>query len=67
MIDLHPEFLTRNGERQFVVLPYEEYVALQELLEDVEDIIELRNAKRDEGSAPTLAFDEVKRRLGLKA
>jgi hypothetical protein len=34
MIQLHPEFLKKNGKREFVVLPYDEFVAVQELLED---------------------------------
>jgi len=31
MIMLHPEFLKKEGRKEFVVLPYEEFVALQEL------------------------------------
>lgn len=34
MIDIHPEILERNGEKQFVILPYEEFVAIQEALAD---------------------------------
>jgi len=26
MIELHPEFLTKNGQKQFAILPYEEIV-----------------------------------------
>ena len=26
MIELHPEFLIKNGEKQFAVLPYEEFL-----------------------------------------
>ncbi|MGA9377737.1 MAG: type II toxin-antitoxin system prevent-host-death family antitoxin, partial [Phormidium sp.] len=37
MIQLHPEYLSKNGKKVFVVLPYEEFQALQELLEDLED------------------------------
>ena len=35
MLTLHPEILVKNGEKQFVVLPYEEFVAVQERLGDV--------------------------------
>ena len=44
MIDLHPEILSKNGKREFVVLPYEEFVALQEELEELEDIRQLEEA-----------------------
>lgn len=35
MITLHPEILKKNGKKQFAVLPYEEFVALQEWLTDM--------------------------------
>jgi len=34
MIMLHPEFLKKEGRKEFVVLPYEEFVALQELQQE---------------------------------
>ena len=49
MIELHPEILTKDGKREFVVLPYEEFEALREELEEVH---ELRAAKAEEGNAP---------------
>ena len=54
MISLHPEFLTKDGKRQFAVLPYEEFVALQEVLADAADLIDLREAKADEAATATL-------------
>ena len=41
MITLHPEFLTKEGKKEFVVLTYEEFVVLQEFLEDAEDVFDL--------------------------
>ena len=37
MIHLHPEFLTKNGKKEFAVLPYEEFVKLQDLLHKLEE------------------------------
>ena len=62
---LHPEFLVKNGKREFVVLTIEEFEALQELLADAQDLIDLREAKEAEGDAPTLSLEEVKQQLGL--
>lgn len=31
MIQLHPEFITKNGNKEFAVLPYEEFVKIQDL------------------------------------
>lgn len=65
MIELHPEILSKNGKKEFVVLPYEEYEALQEFLEDVEDLIDLRKAKEETENEENLSLEEVKKELGL--
>ena len=61
--ELHPEILTKNGRKEFAVLPYEEFVALEEWLADVEDLLDLRAAKEDEQNAPTVSLAEVESRL----
>lgn len=65
MVTLHPEILSKNGKKQFAVLPYEEFTALQEWLADVEDLLELRKAKRAEGRKRSIPLVEAKRALGL--
>ena len=65
MITLHPEFLKKEGRNEFVVLPYEEFVALQELLEDAEDVLDLRTAKQEEKDKPSVSIEKVKKELGL--
>jgi hypothetical protein len=42
------------------VLPYEEFLALQEWLED---LVELRAAKESEHGAPTVPLAELERRF----
>ena len=63
-LKLHPEFLEKNGKKEFVVLTYEEFTALQEVLEDAQDLLTLRTAKAAEGDSPTLSLDELKAELG---
>ncbi len=63
MISLHPNFLTQNGQKIFAVLPYEEYLLIQEILEDIEDLNDLRQAKAAEKDAPTLTLETVKKQL----
>ncbi len=65
-MELHPEFLRKNGKAEFVVLPYEEFVRLQALLEDAEDLLELRQAKEREAGEPTVSLAEVRKRFGLE-
>jgi PHD/YefM family antitoxin component YafN of YafNO toxin-antitoxin module len=63
MIELHPEFISKNGQKEFAVLPYEEFLQIQELLEDLEDLRDLREAKQDEKDKPSVSLDEVKKML----
>lgn len=65
MLKLHPEILVKNGKKQFVVLPYEEFLALQERLADADDLLELRKAKRAEGGKRSIPLAKVKQELGL--
>ena len=65
MIELHPEILKKNGKSEFVILPFEEYEALQELLADYQDLLDLRTAKSNESSKPSVPIAEVKGQLGL--
>lgn len=63
MIDLHPEYLTRHGKPEFAVLPIEEFDRLKAYLEDLEDLLALRQAKDAEADAPAFGIDELRRRL----
>lgn len=62
-IQLHAEIVQRNG-KSVVVLPYEEFVALQEVLADYEDLVDLRTAKDAEHDAPSIPISEVQREFG---
>jgi hypothetical protein len=65
MLKLHPEILVKNGKKEFVVLPYEEFLILQQRLSDAEDLVELRKAKRAEGKKKSRSLVEVKREFRL--
>jgi PHD/YefM family antitoxin component YafN of YafNO toxin-antitoxin module len=65
MLKLHPEILVKNGKKEFVILTYEEFVAMQERLADAEDLMELRKAKRAEGNKKTMPLAKAKRQLGV--
>jgi hypothetical protein len=65
-LTLKPEFLTKGGKRQFAVLPYEDFVAMQKRMEDMEDLVELRRAKRAEGNKPGVSLAAARRRLGIR-
>ena len=65
MVTLHPNILEQEGQKQFVVLPYSEFIALQEELQAFYDLKELREAKKEEGDAPTISLEEAMKELGL--
>ncbi len=62
---LHPEVLKKNGRKEFVVLPYEEFVALREQLEDALDLVALRRAILEDDGGPGVSLAELQKRLGM--
>jgi PHD/YefM family antitoxin component YafN of YafNO toxin-antitoxin module len=63
MIQLNPEFLKKNGKPEFVVLSYEEFLLVEELLADLEDLQDLRQAKMDEQDQPAVSLTDAKKLL----
>ena len=64
MVTIHPNILERDGKKAFVILSYEEFVSMEEELQDYEDLKALRAAKAEEADAPTSPLSEVKKDLG---
>jgi len=62
---LHPQIIERKGKKEFVVLPYEEFLSIQEALEDFEDLKELRKEKTKAKNKPTTPLNDVARKLNL--
>jgi hypothetical protein len=57
------QILRKNGEKEFAVLSYADFLKIREDLEDYEDLRCLREAKELEKRAPTVALSHVKRSL----
>jgi hypothetical protein len=57
--------VTKAGKKEFVVLPYQEFVVLQEMLEDAEDLMDLRVAKRESEEESSLSLEEARSELDL--
>jgi hypothetical protein len=62
MIQLHPKFLTQDGQK-VAILPYDEFLKVQEILEDLEDLEDLRQAKEEAKDSPTYSLEEVNKIL----
>jgi PHD/YefM family antitoxin component YafN of YafNO toxin-antitoxin module len=65
MVPLHPNIIEHNGQKAFVVLPYDEFLLVEEELQQLEDLKQLREAKIKEADAPTVSLDAVREELGL--
>lgn len=63
-MQLHPEIWQRGGQR-FVMLPYEEFVSIQEALEDAHDLRTLRIARHEDDESNSIPLDSVLKELGL--
>lgn len=66
MIELHPQIIEKDGKKEFAVLPYDEFVKVQEELEDYEDLRQLREAKEQDKEALAITLAELKKELGEK-
>lgn len=62
---LHPQLIEKDGKEEYVVLPYEEYVALLERAQDYEDLSDLRAAKAECVGEPGIPLDEAVKELDL--
>lgn len=64
MVTLHAQIIKKNGKKDYVVLPYDEFLKVQEALEHYDDLRSLREAKEMEKDAPTIGIAELKRKIG---
>lgn len=68
MPELHPQFLTdRDGKPTSVLLPFAEYEALLEYLENMEDLEDAREAlaRIERGEEELIPWETVKAEHGL--
>lgn len=63
-MSINPQNIEKNGIKEFAVLPYHEFLGIQQLLEDFEDLQELRKSKAEEFNAPTQPLSQVLAELG---
>jgi PHD/YefM family antitoxin component YafN of YafNO toxin-antitoxin module len=58
-MSIHPQIIEKNGKKEFVVLPYEEFLRLQEELEDYQDLKTLREERAIAEHEPARKLDEI--------
>lgn len=64
-MELHLQVIEKDGRKEFVVLPYEEFKALEEVMHDYEDLRDLREAKEESKGKEGVPLERVVSDLGL--
>ncbi len=64
MVTLNAQIIKREGKKEYAVITYEEFLRIQEELNNYEDLRCLREAKEAEKDATTISIDELKQQIG---
>lgn len=64
-MNIHPQIIEKDGKKEFAVLPYHEFIALEEALQDYEDLQDLREAKLESQGQESIPLNRVMADLGL--
>jgi hypothetical protein len=67
MLKVKPEFLSKHGKRQFVILTIEDFDRIQAALDDARDLHDLRRATRRNAGKPYYTPAEVERHLASRS
>jgi PHD/YefM family antitoxin component YafN of YafNO toxin-antitoxin module len=65
VIEINPEFLSKNGKPEFVVLSIEEFEKIKAVIEDYEDLQDLREAKAQRKSDGTIPLESIRKECNL--
>jgi hypothetical protein len=67
MVALYTQIIKKNGKKEYAILPYEEFLKVQEALEEFEDLRCLSEAKEAEKDASIIGMTELKERIRRQA
>lgn len=62
-MSIHPQIIEKEGRKEYVVLPYEEFLAIKESLEDFEDLKDLRETKATSFAEETVKLSNIREEL----
>lgn len=63
---MNVQIIEKHGKKEFAVIPYKDFLRLQEEVEDYDDLRDLRRAKADPKTRQGRPLDSVVAALGLK-
>jgi len=56
---INAQLIKKNGKKEFVILPYMEFLQMQQTIEDYEDLVDLRKAKAETANEPSIPYNEI--------
>jgi len=59
------QIITKGGKKEYAVIPYKEFLRMQECIEDYEDLKALRQAKTEPDYQKRRPYEDVAKELGL--
>lgn len=60
-MSIHPQIIEKDGCKEFVVLPYDEFLQMQA---EIEDLRTLRDEKATAHGQPTQSLDDILKEIG---
>ncbi len=63
-MSIHPQIIEKDGRKEFVVLPYEEFLQMQAEIKEYEDLRTLRDEKATAHGQATRSLDDVLEEIG---
>lgn len=61
------QIITKDGKKEFAIIPYADFLRIREDLEDYEDLRCLREAKKSEKKATTVGLSALRRSLARRS
>ena len=63
MVTINAQIIKKGSKKEFVVIPYDEFLKVQEELQNYEDLRCLREAKEAEKNASTIGIEELREKI----
>jgi hypothetical protein len=63
-MSIHPQIIEKDGRKEFVVLPYDEFLQMQAEIEEYADLRTLREEKATAHGQPTRPLDDILKEIG---
>ena len=63
MVTINAQIIKKGSKKEFVVIPYDEFLKVQEELQNYEDLRCLREAKEAEKDASPIGIEELREKI----